>query len=314
MKHKLTISIKSGLAKGCKGFLWILKIIVPISFLTALITWSGYISTLDVILKPVMEQIGLPAVAALPILVGLLTGIYGAIAAMAPLSLSVDQMTLVAVFVLIAHNLIQEGMIQNNSGLPFLRANLIRLTASFITVLIISKFIGDVSAPGELSNPLAADRLSFLSMLNAWTMSTLVLSGKMFVIIVTLMIVFETMKRYELIGRITALLNPVLRVLGLNKNTGILWLTAAFFGLTYGAAVIVEEAREGNITAEELESLQVSIGINHAIVEDTALFLTLGIGFVWLVLPRFTVAIVAVKIYGVYKSFVSRLSVGKSSI
>ena len=136
----------------------------------------------------------------------------------------------------------------------------------------------------------------------------------MFVIIVTLMIVFETMKRYELIGRITALLNPVLRVLGLNKNTGFLWLTAAFFGLTYGAAVIVEEAREGNITAIELERLQVSIGINHAIVEDTALFLTLGVGVFWLVLPRFTAAIVAVKIYGVYKNFVSRLSVGKSSI
>jgi len=314
MNQKLTLSVKYGLAKGFKGFLWILKIIVPISFLTALITWSGYISSSDAILRPVMEIIGLPAVAALPILVGLLTGIYGAIAAMAPLALSIDQMTLVAVFVLIAHNLIQEGMVQHNSGLPFLRANLIRLTAAIITVLIIFMFIGDVSAPGELSDPLAANRVSFLSMLNTWTMSTLVLSVKMFVIIVTLMIVFETMKRYELIGRITALLNPVLRVLGLNKNTGFLWLTAAFFGLTYGAAVIVEEAREGNITAIELERLQVSIGINHAIVEDTALFLTLGVGVFWLVLPRFTAAIVAVKIYGVYKNFVSRLSVGKSSI
>jgi hypothetical protein len=314
MNQKLILSVKSSLVKGCKGFLWILKIIVPISFLTALITWSGYISTLNVIFEPVMKIIGLPAVAALPILVGLLTGIYGAIAAMAPLSLSVDQMTLVAVFVLIAHNLIQEGMVQNNSGLPFLRANLIRLTASFMTVPIISTFMGDVSAPGELSNPLAADRLSFLSMLNAWTMSTLALSGKMFVIIVTLMTVFETMKKYELIDRITALLNPVLLVLGLKKSTGFLWLTAAFFGLTYGAAVIVEEAREGNITGIELERLQVSIGINHAIVEDTALFLSLGIGFFWLVLPRFTAAIVAVKIYGVYKSFVSRISVGKTPI
>jgi hypothetical protein len=44
-------------------------------------------------------------VAALPLLVGTLTGIYGAIAAMVVLPFTKGQMTLIAIFLLIAHNL-----------------------------------------------------------------------------------------------------------------------------------------------------------------------------------------------------------------
>jgi len=94
---KLALSLTTGLAKGWSGFVWMLKIIVPISLLTSILTWSGLINRLDFILEPVMEVIGLPSVAALPLIAGLLTGIYGAIAAMAPLPLTVDQMTLLAI-------------------------------------------------------------------------------------------------------------------------------------------------------------------------------------------------------------------------
>ena len=43
-------------------------------------------------------------------------------------------------------------------------------------------------------------------------------------------------------------------------------MTAAIFGLAYGAAVIVEEAKEGHLAREELEGLHLSIGINHALL------------------------------------------------
>lgn len=43
-------------------------------------------------------------------------------------------------------------------------------------------------------------------------------------------------------GHIVKPLTPLLRILGLDKKIGMLWLTAVIFGLLYGAAVIVEEA------------------------------------------------------------------------
>ncbi len=73
-----------------------------------------------------------------------------------------------------------------------------------------------------------------------------------------------------------------------------LWLTAAVFGLLYGAAVIVEAARKGNFTRQELHRLQVSIGINHSMLEDPAIFLSLGLSPFWLWVPRLLAAIITV--------------------
>ena len=137
---KFRQSLTSGLAKGWSGFVWMLKILLPISLLTSLLAWSNWINSLDFLLEPVMGVVGLPPMAAIPLIAGLLTGIYGGIAAMASLTLTVDQMTLLAIFLLISHNLIQEGVIQSKSGLPFIKATLVRLVASIFTVIVVSSF------------------------------------------------------------------------------------------------------------------------------------------------------------------------------
>jgi hypothetical protein len=70
-----------------------------------------------------------------------------------------------------------------------------------------------------------------------------------------------------------------------------LWMTAAVFGITYGGAVIVAETRERRLAPQQLKTLHVSIGINHAMVEDPALFLPLGIHPFWLWIPRLVTAV-----------------------
>ena len=94
---------------------------------------------------------------------------------------------------------------------------------------------------------------------------------------------------------------PVLKIFGLSRRTGFLWLTAAVCGLTYGAAVIVEEVKEGNLSKDELESLHISIGINHAMIEDAALFLSMGISLFWLCIPRIAAAIIIVQLFIIFK-------------
>lgn len=312
--NKLKPSLTSGLAKGWNGFVWMLKILVPISLLTSLLAWSGWINRLDFILEPAMGVIGLPPVAALPLIAGLLTGPYGAIAAMAPLPLTVDQMTLLAIFLLISHNLIQEGFIQSKSGLPFLKATLFRLIASITTVMVVSRFMDHETATNALTDAPAIIQAPFFSMLKTWTAATLVLSGKILVIIVTLMITLEIMKKYNLIDHIVRMLAPVLKVLGLGKQTGFMWLTAATFGLTYGAAVIVEEAKEGNLSKDELERLHLSMGINHSMIEDPALFLSLGLSIFWMCVPRVAAAIIAVQLLIIFKRLISLPGFSKFSL
>ena len=299
-QNKLKYGLKTGIIKGWSGFLWMLKILVPISFLTAIIEFSGCIDKIDFLLKPGMNLLNLPPIAALPLIVGMLTGIYGGIASMIVLPLTENEMTLIAIFLLISHNLIQEGMIQGKSGLNPVKATLFRLTASIVTVYMVSLFLG--SEPTFLAKKSASVSTdpSFMIMLKTWFMATLYLSVKIFAIIMVLMILLEMMKIFNLIHHIVKILNPLLKTMGLNRRVGILWLTANVFGLAYGGAVIVEEAKQGDITRKELEKLHLSIGINHSMVEDPALFLSLGLSAFWLWIPRFIMAVIAVHLFDLY--------------
>jgi len=295
-------SLKGGFKKGWEGFVWMAKIIIPVSFLTALLEYSGLLYQLNAVLEPVMDVLHLPPVASLPLVVGMLTGIYTAIAAMVVLPLTVEEMTLIAVFIMISHNLIQEAIIQAKSGLGATKATLVRLTASVGTVIIVAQFLkGDVQADAaSVGAPSIAE--PFLVVLKTWFLATLLLFIKIFVIIIAIMIVMEIMRNYRWIDSIVKVLDPFMRVLGLEKKVGMLWLTAVVFGLSYGAAVIVSDARNGSFTQTELERLHISIGINHAVIEDPALFLSLGLNPFWLWVPRFIAAIIAVHIFSLWQA------------
>ena len=275
IKNTLKSALEAGIKKGLSGFIWILKIFIPISFFTLLIDYSGLIGKMDFLLEPVMGVLSLPSVAVLPLIIGMLTGIYGAVAAMMVLPMTMDQMTLVAVFLLISHNLIQEGIIQGKSGMNPVKATIFRLTASIITVMIIARILNPEPALLAANNDALSNASGFIPMLKSWSIETAYLCFKIFAIIMTLMTIIEIMKRFNLIKKIIKVINPLLKFMGLDRQVGMLWLTACLFGISYGAAVIVEEAKENEFDDEELAKLHLSIGINHAMIEDPSLFLPL---------------------------------------
>jgi hypothetical protein len=298
--------IMAGIEKGWSGYVWLLKILVPISFLTVLLDYSGLIQKSDFLLAPVMKLISLPAAAAIPLVAGLLTGIYGGIAAMIVLPFSVNQMTLIAVFLLISHNLVQEGMVQGRSGLSPLRATLIRLAASIVTVIAVARFM-DLQPGASIGVSIGPQvQKTLWEVIRNWGISTFFLCIKIFLIVMALMIALCLMKAFDIIPFLVKALKPFLKIMGLNERVGLLWLTAVVFGIAYGAAVIVEEAKEGNFSTEELERLHISIGINHSMVEDPTLFASLGLSIFWLWVPRVITAIVAVYLFIIWKKWANR--------
>jgi hypothetical protein len=291
---KARLTLVAGVKKGWSGFVWILKILVPISFLTELLEYSGWLHALDNVLEPLMKFIHLPPEAALPLLTGLLTGVYSAIASMAVLPLTVDQMTLIAIFLMIAHNLIQEGIIQAKSGVSAFKAIGFRLTAAVVTVMIVAHFLPSdttrlITRPSILST---APGIS--EMLKSWSSTTFWLCLKILAIITAVMVVIEALKSYNLIDRMLKVLGPILKLMGLTRGTGLLWLTGAMFGLVFGSAIIVAESKTGQFSREEIEKLHLSIGMNHSMIEDPALFLSLGVNPFWVIIPRLLAAIVVV--------------------
>lgn len=302
------VRIKSGIQKGIKkgwhGLIWLLKILVPISLITTVLVNYGLIYKLDFILTPIMNWLHLPASAAIVIIIGLFTGIYGTVGALYVMTFSMDHMILIAVFTLISHNLFQESLVQDRSGMNMAFAVCFRLVTAFIVTFICAQFIGgsDTAMAAQSAEAVTRQALPVLVMIKGWGIKTMALMVKIFCIIMPLMMVLELAKTFNIIDLITRLSAPLLAVMGLKRSTGMLWLTAAVFGLAYGSAVIVEETQNHDYDKEELTRLHLSIGINHAMVEDPALFLPLGLPPFWLWIPRLLAAISAAWLHWGYTS------------
>ena len=296
----------SGIHRGWHGFVWMLKILIPISLLTAFLEWSGVIHWINFLIEPVMSWLRLPGIAALPLLIGAISGIYGGIASLSVLPFTRDQMTLIAIFMLIAHNLIQEGVIQGKSGLHPLKATLFRLGAATVTVMVVAQFLDPISGSSgsaRMSLPMSEP---LVLMLKHWGISTLYLTIKIFFILMVILIVLEVLKVSGWMNPILKILTLPLKMMGLSQKVGLLWMAGAFFGVAYGAAVIVEEVKRGYFTKEELENLHASIGINHSMIEDPALFMTMGLNAFWLWVPRLIMAILFVHLLILWQGFVKR--------
>ncbi len=293
--RKLKEGIVSGVKKGWGGFIWMIKILLPISFFTSIFAWSGWLERISSLFTPIFHFLGVSPIASLPLLIGMLTGIYGGIASMVVLPLTKEEMTIIAIFLLIAHNLIQEGVVQGKSGINPIKVTIFRLSAAIFTIMWVRLFLDVI--PSEVNTAIInTNRVPLISMLKKWGIDSFQLTVKIFFIIMGLMILLETLKSLGWIEKLVNFLSPFLRLLGLDKTGGVIWTAAVIFGLAYSAALIVEEAKSGQISPSELEKLHLSIGINHSMVEDPTLFLAMGLGAFWLWIPRLITAIIAVRL------------------
>ncbi len=276
-----------------------MKILVPVSFFTALLVHFKLLGYLNFLLEPLMSLIHLPASAAVVLVVGLFTGIYGTVAALSVMPFAMDHMILIAVFTLISHNLVQEGLVQASSGIGFFTASIFRLIMAFAVTFACGSLLG---VSPELTGTAAAGAQSsavgpFFPMLGNWALGTAKLCIEVFCIIMFIMIALELAKTFHLIEMVTKAATPIVRVMGLDRSCTMLWMTAAVFGLAYGSAVIMEETRSRSFEKSALTRLHLSIGVNHAMIEDPALFLPLGLPIFWLWVPRLVAAFIVAWIH-----------------
>ena len=295
-RSQLSSVILMGARKGRKSFVWICKLLIPISFLAVIIQWSGWLYQVMPLLDPIMQLLNLPGAAALPILSGMLIGPYTTIAMMSVLPFSLGQMTLIAVFTMIAHSLIIESAIQHRSGIHAAKITLIRIGGAILAVLIVSRFFPNTAQDIVIPDAFTATA-PFTQVLKVWGIETGWLLAKIFGIVMAVMIGLESLKSLGWVENLIKVFQPVMHTLGLSRRAAMLWITAVLFGVLYGGAVIIEEAGRAGLSKGELEDLHISIGINHSMIEDPALYLALGLNAFWLWIPRLVTAIIAVQVY-----------------
>lgn len=122
---------------------------------------------------------------------------------------------------------------------------------------------------------------------------------KIFLIVMPLIMFLEWAKSQRWFGRFINATNPVFRPIGFRPHALFPLLIGILFGIAYGAGVLIPQSRSGDLDAKQVFLIAAFLGLCHAIIEDTFLFVALGANGLVIIVTRFLVALGAV--YGLSK-------------
>jgi hypothetical protein len=293
ISSRIFTSSRSALPKAGKTIWWLLKIILPISFLVSLMNYLGVIALIATYLSPIFSIIGLPGESAIVFISSLFLTLYAPIAIMATLALDMREVTILALMCLISHNMFVETAIQKKTGSSAVVMFSLRLFTSFLAAYILNKLLPEHIGVNSISEK-AIVFDSFGAMVWAWIQSSAWLILKITLIVSGLLILQNILKEFKIIDLIAKPFAPVMKIMGLSSNTSFLWFIAQIVGLTYGSVVMIEEVQHGDIQPADADLLNYHIAINHSLLEDTLLFVAIGVPAVWITFPRIFLAILAV--------------------
>lgn len=116
--------------------------------------------------------------------------------------------------------------------------------------------------------------------------------GRLVLILVPILVMIEIARAYQLIERITGKVKGVLRLLSLPQEAAFPLLAGIFFGIVFGAALIIEYSREGYLNKRDLLLIGIFLSICHSVVEDTFILAVFGANPVVLLTTRIILAVI----------------------
>jgi hypothetical protein len=134
-----------GLKAGLQTFWALARVMIPAYGATLVLERLGVIEWLARAARPLMSLLGLPGDAAVPLIVGYVLNIYAAVGSMQALGLSSRQITVLAIAILIGHNLLVEGAVLHKAGMNGFAFGILRVVAGLIAAAVANLLIGLVS-------------------------------------------------------------------------------------------------------------------------------------------------------------------------
>ena len=276
-----------------KTTLWLLKIMLPISFAVCLAQYYGLIAWCAGWLNPLFCHIGLPGASSIAFLTGATSTTYAALAVMMSMELTLRQATIIAIMVLICHALPLECTVNKKVGSKPFRMGFLRICGALLAAMYLNLVLPDLSEPFSASSIASADE-SLMSVLRGWLLSSAKLCAMIFSIIYALMFVQRFMEKYGLMEKLTKPLEPLMLFFGLPRHAAYLWLVGNVLGISYGSAVMLQLEEEGKISREEADEVNYHLIMNHSMLEDTLVFATAGVSALWILSTRLLFALILV--------------------
>ncbi len=285
--------LKDSLKPTVKTTLWLLKIMIPISFAVCLAQYFGLIEWCAGWLNPLFCHIGLPGASSIAFLTGATSTTYAALAVMLSMELTLRQATIIAIMVLICHALPLECTVNKKVGSKPFRMGFLRIFGALLAAVYLNLVLPELSNPFS-ALPLSSAEASLIEVLKGWLISSMKLIIMIFAIIYALMFIQRFMEKFGLMQKLTKPLEPLMQFFGLPRNAAYLWLVGNVLGISYGSAVMLQLEEEGKITRQEADEVNYHLIMNHSMLEDTLVFATAGVSALWILSTRLLFAFVLV--------------------
>lgn len=287
-RTKLGDSIHTATPRALRTIWWIFRITAVISFVMFLLKYTGLLIWISALVSPVFLLFGLPGDAAMAYVSGYFINVYSCVAVVSTISLTAREMTILGAMTLAAHAIPVETAVQHKTGSPSWYCVLVRTLGSLALGITLNLLLpgraevwtGQTVPLSEI--PLIAIQGDFRPMFFEWLLGLLKLSLWMTCLIWLLNVLQRILYEFNLMERISRLFRPLLKVFGLGEKTSFLWIVANVVGLSYGSAVMLDEAERGNLSLRDINLLNTHIGISHSNLED--LLLVSALGGVWYVI------------------------------
>lgn len=102
-------------------------------------------------------------------------------------------------------------------------------------------------------------------------------------IIIPIMIILQILKDYKILDKIIKPFAFITKMFKTSDGAVLPLLVGLLFGLSYGAGVIIQSAKEGDLTKRDLLIITIFLATCHAVFEDTLIFVAVGAnGFILL--------------------------------
>lgn len=282
------------LKKSSRTTLWLLKIILPISLVVRFLDFFGVLTYIAHFLDPVFMHLGLPGSTAIIFITSIFLPLYAPLAIIMSMTVTLRELTILALMCQIAHNLPVESAIQSKTGTSFWAMFLLRIFTSIVVGLVLNLIL-----PQDMGMPFfdktSAETITTIGgVLLAWLKSSIQMSLLIFSIITFLNVLYRLLEKKKLIPKLSKSIEPMLRFFGLPASVGFLWLIGYIVGLAYGGAMMIDQMNEGKVSRTDARLLNYHLAMSHSAIEDNLLFVALGVSVWWIFGVRLATAWIVV--------------------
>lgn len=293
-------SIKAGLWSGLKTTWTLGKIIFPVTLVVAILQYTPVLPWIIKLISPLMGIFGLTGDAAIPIVLGNFLNLYAGIAGILSVDLTIKEVFTIAVMLSFSHNLLIESSVAVKVGVKVWIMILVRVGLAILSALFINLVWHGGQEPAQYG--MITPQEEHVTGIWAIVLHAIEKAAlgvyQLAIIVIPLMIGIQILKDLKVLQWFSRIMSPFTRILGMKENTSTTLAAGLLFGLAYGAGVMIQAVKEDGVSKKDVTLAFIFLVGCHAVVEDTLIFVPLGIPVLPLLFIRLFTAILLTLIVG----------------